>query len=229
MSEKVSRTTEDGPGAQIGEVKPGVGAKLDAAAEMTFPGSDPVSITTEAGLRMDTGALREPITSSMAVRRMVAAGLQAAHASESAMLTRLNEAKPVSAALGAAVERLRSEGEEQLIRVTRALAVFGQSADRSLEGTAPPALESGPLGDLALTFALRVEGQRALGTYEVLEQVASRTDLTDVAQYTQESMAIKRRMLDELARLCDAGLIEDAIRAGGDALPAPVLHQVFGA
>ena len=229
MSEKVSRTTEDGPGAQIGQVKPGVGAKLDAAAEMTFPGSDPVSTTAQAGLRADTQALREPITCSMAVRRMVAAGLQAAYASESAMLTRLNEAKPVSAALGAAVERLRSESEEQLIRVTRALAVFGQSADRSLEGTTPPALESGPLGDLALTFALRVEGHRALGTYEVLEQVASRTDLTDVAQYTQESLAIKRQMLDELARLCDAGLIEDAIRAGGDAPPDSVLHQVFGA
>lgn len=229
MSEKVSRTTEDGPGAQMDQVKPGTGAKIDAAAEMTFPGSDPVSTTAEAGLRADTGVLREPITCSMAVRRMVAAGLQAAHASESAMLARLGEAKPASAALGGAVERLRSEGEEQLVRLTRALAAFGQSADRRVEGTAPPVVEQGPLGDLALAFALRVEGHRTLGTYEALEQVASTTDLTDVAQYMQDSVAAKRRTLDELAQLCGAGLIEDAVRAGGDALPDPVLHQVFGA
>ena len=115
------------------------------------------------------------------------------------------------------------------MRLQRALAAFGQSADRGVAGTAPPGVTPGPLGDLALAFALRVEGHRALGTYEALEQVASGTDLTDVAQYTQDSVAAKRRALDELARLCGDGLIEEAVRAGGDPLPDPVLHQVFGA
>lgn len=229
MSGVGPKEAKDGAAGLPGDPKSVVARKVDEAVEMTFPGSDPVTTTAQAGLRADTEALREPITCSMAVQRMVAAGLQAAHASESAMLARLGEAKPVSAALGGAVERLRSEGEEQLLRLTRALAVFGQSADRRVEGTAPPVAEPGPLGDLALAFALRVEGNRTLGTYGALEQVASGTDLTDVAQYMQESIAAKRRVLDELQRLCGDGLIEDAVRAGGDALPDPVLHQVFGA
>jgi hypothetical protein len=45
----------------------------------------------------------------------------------------------------------------------------------------------------------------------------------------QESVATKRRALDELQRLCAEGLIDDAVRVGGDPLPDPVLHLVFGA
>ena len=229
MSDAESREAKDGAGGMPGDSKAVVAQKVDAAVEMTFPGSDPMTTTNQAGLRADAQALREPITCSMAVRRMVIAGLQAAQASESAMLARLGEVKAASPALGGALDRLRSESEEQLVRLTRALAAFGQSADRGVPGTAPPVADPGPLGDLALAFALRVEGHRTLGTYEALEQVASTTDLTDVAQYMQESVAAKRRTLDELAQLCGAGLIEDAVHAGGDALPDPVLHQVFGA
>ncbi len=227
--EAVSKDTGDGAGARLGDVGPGVQSMVDAAVEMTFPGSDPVSTTTAAGLRAETEALHQPLACSVAVRRMIGAGLQAAFASESAMQALLAETNPASAALRGGIDRLRSEGEEQLVRLQRALAVFGASANRRVAGTAPPGVASGPLGDLALAFALRVEGHRTLGTYEALEQVASRTELGDVARYMQESVATKRRALDELQRLCAEGLIDDAVRVGGDPLPDPVLHLVFGA
>lgn len=224
-----SQSAKDGAGALPDDPKPVASRKIDAAVEMTFPGSDPASTTTQAGLRTETDALHQPITSSKALHRMVSAGLQAAYASENAMLARLQEANATSPALQESLDGLRAEGGRQLERLQRSLAVFGVSADRSVPGTAPPGLEAGPLGDLALAFGLRVEGHRALGTYEALEQVASSTGMTDVVQYMQESVAAKQQTLDELARLCGDGLIEAAVRAGGDALPDPVLHQVFGA
>lgn len=229
MSDGVSRDSRVGAGTHFGAVGPGPEAKIDAAVEMTFPASDASAATSAAGQQAEPGALREPIACSMAVRRMVAAGLQAAFAAEGALLDRLGEADPSSPALRDALDRLRADGGEQLVRLQRALAAFGLSADRGVAGAVPPGAGAGPLGDLALAVALRVEGHRALGTYEALEQVAGDTDLTEVAQYTRESAAAKRRTLDELERLCGGGLIEAAVRAGGDPPPDPVLHSVFGA
>ena len=195
-----SQSAKDGAGALPDDAKPVASRKVDAAVEMTFPGSDPASTTTQAGLRVETDVLRQPVTSSKALHRMVSAGLQAAYASESAMLARLQQVNATSSALQGSLDGLRAEGERQLERPQRSLAVFGVSADRGVPGTALPGLEAGPLGDLALAFGLRVEGHRTLGTYEALKQVTRGTDLTDVVQHMQESMAAKRQTLDERKR-----------------------------
>lgn len=206
-------------------------------SELSFPASDPPSVTPEGGVHLDASALHQPVPGSPAVRRLLVQGLQAVYRSEASArdwLPALNDAV-TTPSLRQCLDSSSVEVCRHLEKLQRALACFGVSHDT--EDAAPPpavaaalALHQPPaaLFDLAAAMVVRTDRAAVLSTYALLQDLAGAAGLTEPAPFLQDCAAGARCSTDDLTRLCADELVPAAVRAGGDPLPEAFMRLVFG-
>ena len=211
--------------------------KADAMSELSFPASDPPSVTPEGGVHLDASALHQPVPGSPAVRRLLVHGLQAAYRSEASArdwLPELNDAVTMPS-LRQCLDRSSAEVCRHLEKLQRALACFGVSHD--MAGAPPPPAVGAALAlrqpaaalfDLAVGMVVRADRAAVLSTCALLQDVAGAAGLTEPVPFLQDSAAGARRSTDDLTRLCADELVPAAVRAGGDPLPDAFMRLVFG-
>jgi ferritin-like metal-binding protein YciE len=211
--------------------------KADAMSELSFPASDPPSVTPEGGVHLDASALHQPVPASPAVRRFLIQGLQAAYRSEASARDWLPalSAAVTTPSLRQCLDQLLAEVCSHLEKLQHALACFGVSHDTASTPLSPAigaALAmhqpTAALFDLAASVVVRADRAAALSTYALLQGAAGAAGLTGPVPFLQDCVAGTRRSTDELTRLCVDELVPAAVRAGDDPLPDAFMRLVFG-
>lgn len=211
--------------------------KADITSELSFPASDPPSVTPEKGVHLDAPALHRPVPGSPAVRRLLIRGLQAAYRSEASArdwLPMLHDAV-TAPPLRQCLDHASAEACRRLEKLQRALACFGVSHDTA-DAAPPPAVgaalalhrPTAALFDLAVNMMVREDRAAALSAYALLQDVAGAAGLTEPVPFLQDCAAGARRGTDDLTRLCVDELVPAAVGAGGDPLPDAFMRLVFG-
>jgi hypothetical protein len=206
-------------------------SKTDAPAALTFPASDPSAETLVTGVRIDTDILQQARSGPVAIRSLLACGIQSAFEASrrSALAIDAGERAASSPELKALLAKERQLGADQLGRLQRALNELGEARldevpDQTglLEALQAQVQDPG-VRDVALALSLMNDRLRAAAVAEVLLLLAPHVMLTELQSWLSSSRTELLASSSSLAEFVRGGA-EDV---SGDAIPRSIAVAIF--
>jgi hypothetical protein len=225
------RRTDDKTPAPAADVAVSATSKTDAPAALTFPASDPSAENLVTGVRIDTEILQQAQSGPVAIRLLLACGIQSAFEASrrSSLAINASESMASSGELKSLLAEERRFGAEQQGRLQRALNELGEARlDEApdkvglLEALQAEVQDPG-VRDMALALCLISDRLRAAAAIEVLQLLAPHVMLTELQKWLSSS---RTELLASSSSLAD--FIRDGAEAvSGDAIPRTIAVAVF--
>jgi hypothetical protein len=206
-------------------------SKTDAPAALTFPASDPPAEGLVTGVRIDTEALQHSQSGPVAVRLLLACGIQSAFEASRQSAVAINAGADIASSgeLKALLADERRLGAEQQARLQRALNELGEARLEEVSGNGG-VLEALRMDvpdpgvrDLAIAMLLISDRLRAAAVAEVLLLLAPHVMLIELQQWLTSS---KSELLSSASALAE--FVKNGSEAvSGDAIPRPLAVSMF--
>jgi hypothetical protein len=225
-----SRTNDQTP-APVADVEVSPTSTTDAPAVLTFPASDPAAESLVTGVRIDTEILQQAQSGPVAIRLLLACGIQSAFEASrrSALAIDASERMGSSDKLKSLLIKERQLGTEQQGRLQRALNELGEARlDEApdnvglLEAVHAEGQDSG-VRDMALAICLISDRLRTAAAIEVLLLLAPHVMLTELQNWLSSS---RTELLASSSSLAD--FIRDSAKTvSGNALSRTIAVAIF--